>query len=470
MSADRRSEVGQHHEMELVREMSDLLVRGATIVTMDAALGDLTGDILVRDGRISGVGARLEAPAGAQVIDAAGMIAMPGFVNAHIHTWQTGLRGIAADWAISGYLRAMHAGLATLFRPQDIHVANLAGALNQLYCGTTTIVDWCHNNPTPEHTDAAIDGLAQAGIRALFLHGSPKPDPKPGQKHFSEIPMPRGEVERLRKGRFASPGLMTLGLAVLGPGFGVYEVARTDALLAREFDMIASMHVSGPMVAPDGFERLGAENLLGPNFNIVHGNSLQDSTLKLLTDAGASFTVTAEVEMQMSFGKPLTGRLRALGAPVSIGSDVESDMSGDMFAVTRMTLQGQRFVDAMETIERTGKGPGEVSVTCREALRWATLDGARMAGLENEVGSLTPGKCADIVLLSATDPNMFPVIDPVASIVLQAGPGNVDTVIVGGQVRKRGGKLTYEALASCHAQLALSSQRIMDRFRQAQAA
>lgn len=450
--------------------MGDLFIKGATIVTMDPQMGEFSGDILVRDGRIAEIGARLDAPAAVRVIEAAGMIAMPGFVNAHIHTWQTGLRGIAADWAIAGYLRAMHAGLATLFRPDDIHVANLAGALNQLHCGTTTIVDWCHNNPTPEHTDAAVAGLDEAGIRALFLHGSPKPDPKPGQRHFSEIPMPRAEVERLRKGRFSSPGLLTLGLAVLGPGFGVYDVARADAVLARDLDMIASMHVSGPMMTPDGFERLGAENLLGPLFNIVHGNSLPDAVLRLLVDAGASFTVTAEVEMQMSFGKPLTGRLRALGAPVSIGSDVESGMSGDMFAVTRMTLQGQRFVDAMEAIERTGKGPADVSVTCREALRWATIDGARMAGLEDEIGSLTPGKAADIVLLSATDPNMFPVIDPVASIVLQAGPGNVDTVIVGGDVRKRGGKLVYPGLEACRARLAFSSQRIMDRFRQAQSA
>ncbi|MCC2097863.1 MAG: amidohydrolase family protein [Hyphomicrobiales bacterium] len=450
--------------------MTDWLIRGGTIVTMDDVLGDLCGDILVRNGRVAQIAPQIDTPAGVEVIEATGMIVMPGFVNAHAHLWQTGLRGIAADWAIAEYLRAMHAGLATFFRPVDIHIANLAGALNQLYCGTTTVVDWSHNNPTPEHTDAAVQGLDESGIRALFLHGSPKPDPKPGQKHFSEIPMPRSEIERLRKGRFsgnATDGLLTLGLAILGPGFGVYDVFRQDAQLAHELDMIASMHVSGPMLTPDGFQRLDTESLLDRRFNIVHGNALDDRTLELLCARGASFTVTAEVEMQMSFGRPLTGRLRKLGSPVTIGSDVESGISGDMFTVTRMTLQGQRFVDALDTIEATGKGPASVSVTCREALRWATIDGARMAGLEREIGSLSPGKAADIVLLRATDPNLFPVVDPVASIVLQAGPGNVDTVIVGGHIRKRDGKLTGEQSEACQGKLAMSSMRIMEKFRAA---
>jgi cytosine/adenosine deaminase-related metal-dependent hydrolase len=103
------------------------------------------------------------------------MLLLPGLINGHLHTWQTGLRGIAADWTVAEYMQAMHRGLATLFHPEDIYIANLMGALNQINNGATTLVDWCHNNPTPEHTDAAIQGLDDSGIRALFLHGSPKP-------------------------------------------------------------------------------------------------------------------------------------------------------------------------------------------------------------------------------------------------------------------------------------------------------
>ena len=92
------------------------------------------------DDTIAAIGASLDVPDGAEVIDAAEMIAMPGFVNAHIHTWQAGLRGIAVDWTLGEYLRAMHAGLATHFTPDDIRIANHVGALHQLNAGTTTLV------------------------------------------------------------------------------------------------------------------------------------------------------------------------------------------------------------------------------------------------------------------------------------------------------------------------------------------
>ncbi len=238
--------------------MSHVFIKGGCVVTMDDRLGDLArGDVLIEDGRIAAIGEGLSSPPDAETIDAAGMIVMPGLVNAHVHTWQSALRGIAGDWTVAQYMQAMHRGLATLYRPQDIYIANLMGALNQINAGVTTMVDWCHNNPTPDHTDAAIKGLADAGIRALFLHGSPKPNPKPGQKHFSEIPMPRNEVERLRNGRFAAEGLLTFGLAILGPYYSVWEVTRADVALANELDLVCSMHVGGgvPMVA-DGFERL----------------------------------------------------------------------------------------------------------------------------------------------------------------------------------------------------------------------
>src|SRR6202035_2437875 len=221
--------------------MSRMLIKGGCVVTMDARLGELPqGDVLIENGRIAAIAPRLDAPAGAETIDASGMIVMPGLINAHVHTWQSALRGIAGDWTFARYMQAMHRGLATLFGPDDIYIANLMGGLNQIHCGTTTLVDWCHNNPTPDHTDAAIDGLDEAGIRAVFLHGSPKPNPKPGQRHFSEIPMPRSEVRRLRAGRFAGDdGLITFGLAILGPYYSTDEVTREDVMLARELDLIA---------------------------------------------------------------------------------------------------------------------------------------------------------------------------------------------------------------------------------------
>src|SRR5258707_6509136 len=284
--------------------MSRMLIKGGCVVTMEAQAGDLPqGDVLIENGRIAAIGPVLDAPDGAELIDAAGMIVMPGLVKGHVHTWQSALRGIAADWTVAHYMRAMHRGLATLYRPEDIRIANLMGALNQINGGATTLVDWCHNNPTPDHTDAAIEGLAESGICGVFLHGSPKPNPKPGQKPFSEIPMPRAEIGRLRNGRFAGrDGLITFGLAILGPYYSIYEVTRHDVELAREFDLLASMHVGGGVpIAGGGFERLAKEDLIRGRFNVVHGNDLSADVIRTITDRGGMFTVTAEIELQMGY-------------------------------------------------------------------------------------------------------------------------------------------------------------------------
>lgn len=453
--------------------MTHTLIRGGAILSMDPAIGDLAvGDVLIAGDRITAVGPHLEAPADAKVIDAAGMIVAPGFVNAHMHTWQTGIRGLAADWTIPQYLRAVHAGLATHFRPDDIAIANYVGALTQLSAGTTTLVDWCHNNPTPDHTDAAIDGLERSGIRALFLHGSPKPDPKEGQRHFSEVPMPRAEVERLARGRLSDRSArVTLGLAILGPGLAVYDVCDADHRLARELGLNASMHISGgPMKSPDGFERLLAEGFLDETVNIVHGNSLPDDILRRLVEAGVTFSVTAEVELQMGFGWPLTGRLRALGSRVAIGSDVETAMSSDMFAVTRTTLQAQRHADALDALKAKGAPPAEITITCRDALAWATIDGAHMAGMADRVGSLTPGKQADVILVETRDIALWSTRDLAATMVLHAGPRDVDTVIVGGEVKKRGKTLLVDGLEEARARLEASGHRILTDFDNARAA
>jgi cytosine/adenosine deaminase-related metal-dependent hydrolase len=446
--------------------MSRILIKGGTIISMDASIKDLPrGDVLVENDRIAAVAPSLSAD-NAEVIDASGMIVLPGLINAHVHTWQSALRGIAGDWTVAKYMQSMHGGLAGHYRPEDIYIANLMGALNQLNCGATTLVDWCHSNRTPQHTDAAIAGLTDSGARALFLHGSPKPDPKPGQKHFSEVPMPRAEIERLRKGRFASgEGLVTFGLAILGPYYSVREVSKADALLAREFDLIASMHVGGgkPLQA-DGFEILLKEGLVGANFNIVHGNDMKPDVIRAVADKGAQFTVTAEVELQMGYGDPLTGILHACGSPVSIGSDVEPAARGDMFSAMRMTLQHERNRVTLEILEEKGNRPLPMPLTCRQALEWVTINGAKMAGLEDRIGSLTPGKQADVLMLRAGDLNMFPVIDPVASVVMQAGVANVDTVLVAGRAVKRHGKLLYAGLDEKKASLQKSGERILTDF------
>jgi 5-methylthioadenosine/S-adenosylhomocysteine deaminase len=278
--------------------------------------------------------------------------------------------------------------------------------------------------------------------------------------------MPRTEIARLRKGRFASDdGLVTLGLAILGPNYSVREVTRADLSLAREFDLIASMHVGGGMVIqPNGFAELLQDKLVGSDFNIVHGNDMKHDLICALADQGAQFTVTAEVELQMGYGDPITGVLQTCGVSPSIGSDVEPCVSGDMFSAMRMTLQHERNRRTLEILGETGSRPLPIPLTCRQALEWATINGAKMAGLDAQVGSLTPGKQADIVLLRAGALNMFPVTDPVASVVMHAGVANVDTVLVAGRVVKRDGKLLYGQIEQKKAALQASGERILTDF------
>lgn len=443
--------------------MSRLLIKSGTVVTMDRGIPDLpVGDVLIEDDRIVAVAPVIDA-SDAEVIDAAHRIVMPGFVNAHQHTWQTALRGIAANWTILEYLHNMHAAVAPAFTPEDIHVSTLVGALNQINCGTTTLVDWCHNNPTPAHTERAIDALQESGIRAVYLHGSPKSDPKPGQKHFSEIPHPRDEIERLARDRLPSrDALVTLGMAVLGPAYSTYEVSRADLRLAREMGMLVSLHVGGgKMLTPDGFPRLLAEGLIDDRVNIVHGNSIDFETLRGITGAGGTVTVTPDIELQMGYGDCLTGPLRKLGSRPSLGVDIECLIGGDMFTVMRVALQALRHADSLVARRETGMGPTHVTVEAREALEWATINGAAMVGLEHRIGSLTPGKQADIVLLDADALNLFPVTDPVAAIVLHAGIANVETVLVAGRIVKQSGKLLYPELPRRKAQLAEASRRIV---------
>ena len=439
--------------------MSRTHIRGATVITMDAQ-GDLPcGDILVTDDVITKIAPVIHAD-DAQVVDASGCIVIPGLINAHMHTWQTALRGLAANWTLLEYFQKMHAGLATVFEPEDLHIATLVGAWNQLNCGTTTLVDWCHNNRTPAHNDAAVAGLLESGIRAAFFHGTPKPEPKPGETPFWEVPHPRDEVERLLKRHHGNP-LMSVHAAVLGPHYSTLDVAMHDFRMARELDLIASLHQGGgPARTPDGWERLEAAGLLGDNINIVHGHALTDAQLQRFCDLGMSFSAAAESEMSQGHGHPLTGRLRRIGRAPSLGVDLESVMSGDMLSQARIALGIQRSLDNVAYRETHGTIPPTSTITTREALSWVTVEGARMLRQSHRIGSLCAGKQADLVVVRATDLNMQPVHDPVSSVVMQASLANIDSVMVAGRWKKRGGQLIGVDLAPRLLDLQASGHKI----------
>ncbi len=278
--------------------------------------------------------------------------------------------------------------------------------------------------------------------------------------------MPRGEVERLRNGSLSSDdALITMGMAILGPQMSIEKVVRTDFALARELDLVTSMHVSGDLMWSEAWAELEKAGLLGRHINVVHGNSQPDDEVKRLVDNGVTVSVTAEIELQMDFGEPLTWIVSSLGGQVSIGSDIESGVEGDMFTVTRLTLQTARHHHTRKIRAKSGNRPEAVGFTTHQALDWATMGGARMLRLEDKVGSLKVGKEADIVLLDAKALNLRPVHDPVASIVFHARPENVDTVMVGGRILKQDGKLLAGDLENLLDRLEESGRRIVHDFR-----
>jgi len=424
------------------------LIKRASIISMDSEIGDIDGgDILIEGDLIAAVGQKVEAP-DAVVFDARNMIAIPGLINAHLHTWETALRGIGGNWAGNEYFKVVHAQLAPGYTPKDTYAGNLMGALSQLDAGTTTIFDWCHNNATPAHSDSAIDALFDSGIRALFGHGTVKPDPKAGEVHYSKIPHPTDEIKRLRKGRLsADDALVTLAMAILGPDYSNLDVTFHDFRLARNWDLLSSAHIWGTpdRLVKEGYFLLNKEGLLGPDHNVVHGNYLGDEELRVIVGSGASITATPAVELQKHPVETMTGRVLTAGGKPSIGADIEIYAGGDMFHVMRFSLQAQRIFDNMRYAASDQNGEKKI-LPARTALEWATIGNAHAMGLADRIGSITPGKQADLVLIRANDINIYPPNDPVQAVVLHAGRENVDTIFVAGRKVKAGGTLVYPSV------------------------
>jgi len=321
------------------------------------------------------------------------------------------------------------------------------GALNQINCGTTTLVDWCHNNKTSEHNDAAIKGLMESGIRAAFFHGTPKPEPKEGETPFWERPHPKKELERL-VAAYGSQDLISIGAAILGPHYSTLDVALHDFAMVKDMKMIASMHQGGgPARTPEGWQVLESKGLLGPAINIVHGHALNDEQLKRFCDLGMTFSATAESEMSQGHGHPLTGRLRDFGKAPSLGVDLESVCGGEMFIQARIALGIQRSLDNFDYRQKHATIPPTSTITTRQALSWITIEGARVLGQLDRIGTLKAGKQADIVMIRASDLNMQPVNDPVSAVVMQTSLANIENVMIAGQWKKKGGELLNMHLA-----------------------
>lgn len=411
-------------------------------------------DVLVDADQIVAVGKNLPAH-NAKIIDVSGRIVMPGLINAHLHTWQTGLRTIGADWTLSQYLGNSHGNIARYYQPTDMYIAALYGSLSQIHSGTTTIADWCHNNPTPEHTDAALDGLTSSGIRAVFLHGTPytKRD-----RHRLR------ELDRLLGNLPVANGTLTVGMAIRGPQLSTPTVAVEDFTAGKERNIVVSMHQSGGAPKPTWGKIRDAE-LFGPMTNIAHGAGLTEQWVNELVDAGVTFTATTENELGQGHGDPITSRLLALGAGPSLGTDTDCVSGGDLLTSARIALAYQRGLDHAHHRRLNGIFSMKPTVTAKQALAWATVEGARALGLSDQIGRLEPGMQADLIVIDTRAFNLWPAHDPIAA-ALNANSENVEAVMIAGIWRKFDHRMTNVDTAALREQLALSGRRIVDKVSQ----
>ncbi|MEU5398182.1 amidohydrolase family protein [Streptomyces sp. NPDC005963] len=418
-----------------------LLIKSATVLTMDPEYGDLTnGDILITGDRITAVGPDLtdRAPADAEVIDARGMIAIPGLIDTHMHAWQTPLKGLYAEgWTLDDYLSKVFY-LREHFTPDDIYDATFSGSVQMLDAGVTGVLDFCHNVMSPEAADAGLRAHRLTGQRALFAFGMLGSFGAPPEDHAWRLEHVRRLHEEVNLG---GDGLLRVGMALGSVEYGTLEQVTKEIGLARELGMRMSIHQN----PPGQIHALHEAGLLGPDIVPAHANAASDGELAALAACGGGISFTPEGEFGGGGSMDILNRAHRIGAQPSLGIDTHTRVSIDLFAAMRLTYLLMRNVDA-DTERRAGRWPLTYSpdvplIRPRHMLEFATVNAAAHLGLSDELGRLTPGRLADVVLVN-TEPYGIALGDPAAHIVLQTTPRDVDTVIVGGQVRKQNGVLT----------------------------
>ena len=408
----------------------EFVIRDAYVMTMDAA-GDLPGaDVYVRNGEIAAVGVGVAAP-GAQAFDGRGMIVLPGLVETHWHMWNTLLRSMAGDRKEHGYFPTART-LGEKYTANDNYQGTRLSAAEAIFSGVTTVHDWSHNIRSPEYADADLRALRESGIRARFSYGA-------AQGQSTNVPINTADVERLHRNwkEYSNEGLLTLGLAWRGVSTSATgpisaQAWRRDFDAARGLGIPISVHAANRRTTAGAIEVFAREKVLGKDLQVIHAIWVSPAEIRALADAGTSVSLSPYTELRIGFGLPKTGELLAAGIPVGLSVDTTT-LSGnaDMFAVMK----------AIQNIENV-RAEDEFKLPARRVLELGTIEGARSLGLAERVGSLRPGKRADLILVNTRDVNLGVFTDPAHMLVEAAQPFNVDTVVVDGRILKRRGRLT----------------------------
>lgn len=404
-----------------------LLIKGGTILSMDPKVGEIAqGDILVDGSRIVRIAERIDAP-DARVIDARGRIVMPGFVDTHRHAWEGQLRRINPNSSdLTNYIEGTHASFAIQYRPQDMYVGNLLTSLGALDAGITTLIDNSHNSRSLNHARSALDGLADAGIRAVHAPGAPLAGAWDNANWYADL-------ATLQKERFAAPdGLLTMAMMA--------SVDREQWAVGRKLGIPLVTEFFGKEMSAL-LPALHRDGLLGPDNIFNHCTDLSEEAWNILKAAGVQVDVCPRSDTQWALASGMFGYQAAIDHGIRPGFSVdnESAYSGDMFAEMRTALYMQR--SAAQARKFGGDTSAPKPVGMRELLEAATIDGAVVAHLGHKTGSLVEGKEADIVLINTNDINLYPSNNALGTVVGAAERSNVETVIVGGRIRKQDGKL-----------------------------
>jgi 5-methylthioadenosine/S-adenosylhomocysteine deaminase len=399
------------------------------------------GDVLIEGTKIVRVAENIEET-DSEVVDASQMLIMPGLVDTHRHTWQTAIKGMSSDWSLPEYLAGIRSRIGPRFTPDDVYAATLLGATEALNSGVTTLVDWAHIMNSPGHADGSVAALREYGGRAMFAYGTPNDEHIAEWYIDSTIPH-SNDIARVRNQELSDDeGLVGLMMAARGPQHTTPETSAGDWRLARDLGIRITAHAGEGAwsLRHQPVLRLHEQGVLGDDTTLVHGNQFSDQDLQLMADSGTSISISPEVEMHMGLGFPITGRALAHGIVSSLSVDVPVTVGADMFSVMRCALATERALVNEESIRRV-EMVERLTISSEDVLRMATIDGARSCGLGDRVGTISPGKEADIVMIRADDINVYPSNHALGTVVAAADVRNIDTVIIGGRIRKLRGRM-----------------------------
>ena len=436
------------------------LLRGGQILSLDPDTPP-AGDILIEGETIVAVGVDLPV-SDADVIDVSGDIVIPGMIDTHRHTWQTQMRAICGDWTLTDYFYGIRLGISPAYTAEDVYLGNRLGALEALNAGVTTLLDFSHCINTPEHADAAVTGLRDAGGRAVFGYGFFNSSPM-APPHFTEHHQRISDFDRIADTYFSSPGgLITLGASLNEYGLVPFSHTQQEITAAREHDSLIVAHLGVVWAMPSGFTEMAGSGLFGPDQVQVHYNTLTDTEFRLLAESGVKVSISPETELNMGMGRPVFAQCERHGIKPTLSCDVMSLNSGDLITQMRLGLGFKRWADA-EPLNLAGEDPSAVSTTTKQAIEWCTVNAADAIGMADTLGTISVGKQADLVVVGGPSLRQHPVIDPAATVVFQTEPEDIVHVFVAGQAVKRNGQMVGADIAELSRQAERSAEQILSR-------